>query len=246
MRLPDEVKKAATIAQQVAAQCPDTTVRLVAGPGSGKSRVIRDRVIWLVDRGIEPKSIAVVSFTRASAADLECTVINAWAASGREILCPVHVSTLHALALRILRAAGQLEAYPVLPRVLDEWEMENIFDRELEFVIKQNSSVRRREIRLDHEAFWSTGTWLPPGLPTPVPPITKTERSAFDSYYRSRSSLYCYLIPSDITRRCLEYLKSMPVEVGLPVQLLHLIVDEYQDLNKAEQELLFELRVVNN
>jgi DNA helicase-2/ATP-dependent DNA helicase PcrA len=119
--------------------------------------------------------------------------------------------------------------------------MENIFDVELGVVIGQGSSVRRREIRLDHEAFWSTGAWLPPGLPAPDPDITELERSSFDSYYRSRSALYCYLLPSDITRRCLEYLRSMPVDVALPVPLSHLIADEYQDLNPVDLALIREI-----
>lgn len=242
MRLPTEILDAATTAQRTVAQCPDRAVRLVAGPGAGKSRVIRDRVLWLASRGTPPESIAVVSFTRASSADLERDVSDAWTGAGLENPCPVRVGTLHALALRILRAAGLLEAFPVAPRVLDEWEMANIFDLELGIVIGEGSSVRRRDIRLDHEAFWSTGAWLPPGLPTPDPAITSAERSGFDSYYRSRSSLYCYLLPSDITRRCFEYLQSMPVEVGLPVPLTHLIVDEYQDLNPVDLALVREMQ----
>jgi DNA helicase-2/ATP-dependent DNA helicase PcrA len=119
--------------------------------------------------------------------------------------------------------------------------MESIFDAEFGAVTGQNSSIRRRGIRLDHEAFWSTGAWLPPGLPSPEPAITPVERSAFEAYYRSRSSLYCYLLPSDITRRCLEYLQSMPVGVALPVPLTHLIVDEYQDLNPVDLALIGEI-----
>jgi DNA helicase-2/ATP-dependent DNA helicase PcrA len=169
-------------------------------------------------------------------------VFDAWSFAGRPLPCPVRVGTLHALALRILRAAGQLKAFPVAPRVLDDWEMDNIFDVEFGVVAGLKSLVRRRDIRLDHEAFWSTGAWLPPGLPSPDPAITAAERRAFEAYYRSRSSLYCYLLPSDITRRCLEYLSSMPTEVGLPVPLAHLIVDEYQDLNPVDLALIGEIR----
>jgi DNA helicase II / ATP-dependent DNA helicase PcrA len=242
MRLPAEVLENASTAQRVAAECPDSLVRLVAGPGSGKSRVIRDRVLWLVGQGVPPQAISVVSFTRASSGDLERDVLAAWTAAGLEQPCAVRVGTLHALALRILRAAGQLNAFPVSPRVLDEWEMDAIFDAEFSVVGAQGSSVRRRDIRLDHEAFWSTGAWLPPGLPAPVPAITADERAGFEAYYRSRSSLYCYLLPSGITRRCLEYLQAMPIESGLPVPMDHLIVDEYQDLNPVDLALIREIQ----
>lgn len=242
MRLPTDVLSQATESQQAAARCPDPVVRLVAGPGSGKSRVIRDRVLWLVGEGIPPESISVVSFTRASASDLRHDVVEAWEEAGLGLPCPVRVSTLHSLALRILRAAGQLNAFPVSPRVLDEWEMENIFDCEFKVVSGQSSSRRREAVRLDHEAQWSTGTWMPPGLPVPEPPITQQERDSFEAYYRSRSTLYCYVLPSDITRKCLEYLQAMPIETELPIPLDHLIVDEYQDLNPVDLELIREIQ----
>ncbi len=242
MRVPEDVLSDATRNQRIAAQCPDSVVRLVAGPGSGKSRVIRDRVLWLMEQGITPTNISVASFTRASAADLERDLGMAWSEAGLEPPSPVRVSTLHALALRILRAAGQLNAFPVSPRVLDAWEMGNIFDTEFQVVSGQRSKTRRKNIRLDQEAFWSTGEWLPPGLPAPDPPISEEERAIFQAFYRSRSSLYCYLLPSDITRRCLEYLQAMPQEVGLPVQVQHLVVDEYQDLNPVDLALIHEIQ----
>jgi DNA helicase-2/ATP-dependent DNA helicase PcrA len=204
--------------------------------------VIRDRVLWLVGRGVPPESISVVSFTRASSSDLGRDVSSAWSEAALAEPCPVRVSTLHALALRILRDAGQLNIFPVSPRVLDEWEMASIFDCEFGVVSGEGSSRRRESIRLDHEAFWSTGAWLPPGLPAPEPPIADTERAAFEAYYHSRSALYCYLLPSDITRKCLEYLQAMPTSAGLPIPLRHLIVDEYQDLNPVDIDLIREIQ----
>ncbi len=242
MRVPETVRVEATAAQLAASQATEDAVCLVAGPGAGKSRVIRDRVVSLAQSEVDSDGISVVSFTRASSADLRTDIHRAWRRAGLGEPCPVRVSTLHALALRILRAAGQLSAvYAVPPRVLDAWEMDAIFDSEFGEVSGQGSSVRRKSIRLDHEAFWSTGHWLPPGLPAPEPPISSNERGRLDSYYRSRSALYCYVLPSDITRRCLEYLQAMPTETALPVPLTHLIVDEYQDLNPVDLRLINEI-----
>lgn len=242
MRLTGDILDRANEAQCLAAQCPEPVERLVAGPGSGKSRVIRDRVLWLVEQGVPPESISVVSFTRASSADLGRDISAVWNDENLDPPCPVRVSTLHALALRILRAAGQLNEFPVGPRVLDDWEMASIFDYEFGIFSGERSSRRRERIRLDHEAFWSTGAWLPSGHPAPEPPIADTERAKFEAYYHSRSALYCYLLPSDITRKCLEYLQAMPTLAGLPIPLEHLIVDEYQDLNPVDIDLIREIQ----
>jgi DNA helicase-2/ATP-dependent DNA helicase PcrA len=173
---------------------------------------------------------------------LEGDVLREWLKAGLPQPCPVHVCTLHSLALRLLRAAGQLSAFAVPPRVLDELEMEDIFGLEFGVFSGVTSRTRRLKIQVDHEAFWSTGEWLPPGFPVPNPPVTEQERKALSAYYRSRSSLYCCLLPADITRRCLEYFSAMPIDWELPVQIAHLIVDEYQDLNPVDLKLISEIR----
>ncbi len=67
---------AATAVQDAAAQDAAAQVQLVAGPGTGKSQAIEARVCWLIASGVDPEEIAVVSFTRASAADLRVRVHN--------------------------------------------------------------------------------------------------------------------------------------------------------------------------
>jgi len=56
--------------QIAAAQDDNSKVRVIAGPGSGKSKVIEDRIQWLLEQGIDPRTIIVLSFTNASVKDL--------------------------------------------------------------------------------------------------------------------------------------------------------------------------------
>ena len=58
--------QAAEAIQDAAAHDPSLQVRLVAGPGTGKSRTIEERVRWLLAQHVPAAAIAVVSFTRAS------------------------------------------------------------------------------------------------------------------------------------------------------------------------------------
>ncbi len=62
--------QAAKAIQDAAAHDGSAQVRLVAGPGTGKSFSIEERVCWLLGQGVPANGIAVVSFTRASATDL--------------------------------------------------------------------------------------------------------------------------------------------------------------------------------
>jgi len=121
--------QAAEATQRAAAHDAAQQIRLVAGPGTGKSYSIEERVCWLLAQGIQPQSVAVVSFTRASSVELRVRIHAYCANHNQQNGTDVRVSTLHSLALRMLKAANLLH-YPADPLVLDNWELENIYDAE--------------------------------------------------------------------------------------------------------------------
>jgi DNA helicase II / ATP-dependent DNA helicase PcrA len=237
---PEQVAEAIAI-QHAAAADETHAVRVVAGPGTGKSFTIEDRVSWLLDSGVEGERVAVVSFTRASTHDLRTRIEQACAVAGYAGT-RVRVTTLHSLALRALRAAGVLAAYPVDPTVLDSWEQENVFDAEFGQVAGIGSIPRRREIRIDHETFWSTGQYgQAPAQDDPDPPITDGERDRFRAFHGPRTQLYACVLPGEIVQRCVERIDTGLLE---PVELLgvdHLIVDEFQDLNPMDLRFVYAL-----
>ena len=209
----------------------------MAGPGTGKSFTIEERVRWLLASGVAPNGIFVVSFTRAASRDLRYRIEAYCNRHGQPGVTGVRVSTLHSLTLRILRAAGLLTAYPVSPLVLDKWELENIFD--LEFSRYSGASPSRCEvIRREFEAFWSTGQWLPPNYIPPSPPVAPAERMQFSIFHGPRTQTYACVLPGEVVRQCVS---QMSVGVLNPVDLLgirHLLVDEYQDLNPCDIEFV--------
>ena len=160
MPITNAQEEAAEAIQDAAAHDSSPQVRLVAGPGTGKSRAIEERVRWLLAQDVPADAIAVVSFTRASSNELRSRIRAYCHTHNQTEANNVRVSTLHSLALSLLSAAGLLQ-YPAPPLVLDNWELENVFDAE--FGHSQHIGKRRREdIRREHEAFWNTGSWDPP------------------------------------------------------------------------------------
>lgn len=230
---------AAQAVQDDAAHDGAPQVRVIAGPGTGKSQTIQERVLWLLAHSVQPNEIVVVSFTRASARDLELRIHRQ--KPGRPSAEKVRVSTLHSLALRTLRRAGMLAQYPVEPIVLDDWELENIFDAEFQYHSGINSKERREDIRRYKEAIWSTGSATHPGYRAPTPPVSPAEDAAFDAYHRARTQLYSCVLPGEIVRQCVDLIQAGVLD---PVQLLdikHLIVDEYQDLNPYDLRFVDQL-----
>lgn len=238
MAITEEQIAAAAAIQEQAASDDHRRVRVVAGPGTGKSFTIEGRVCWLLDQGIDPGAIAAVSFTRASSLDLQSRVRAACARAGHPE-AQISVTTLHSLALRSLRAAGALAAYPADPLVLDRWELREIFDAEFGRVCGISSIKRRQQIREDHEAFWSTGTHgTRPSQRPPAPPISETERSNFRNFHGPRTQIYSCVLPGELVQRCVQMMEAGTLD---PVELLeidHLIVDEFQDLNPMDLQFV--------
>ncbi|MCC6266816.1 MAG: ATP-dependent helicase [Dehalococcoidia bacterium] len=209
----------------------------MAGPGTGKSASIEERTVWLLTTGVPATGIYATSFTRASAHDLGLRIRKRLQAEGLAT-AQIHVSTLHALALRALRLSGQLNQYPVEPRVLDEWETEFVFDREFGDHTGQPSTERQEKIRLHHEAFWATGQYNPTNYVLPAPPISVAEENAFDAFHRRRTQLYAAVLPGELIRQCVLPQRAGTLDVRTLLGIEHLIVDEYQDLNELDQEFV--------
>lgn len=227
--------------QTVAATNASKQVRLIAGPGTGKSRSIEHRVCWLLENGVSASEIAVVSFTRASARDLKSRIGFYCAQNVQPDGQLVRVSTLHSLALSILRKANLLTRYPTEPLVLDKWELKNFFNSEFGQASGIKSIDRQSEIQRYIEAFWSTDDWNHPNYIQPDPPVGQTERDAFLTFHRPRAQLYACVLPGEVVRACVTEIETQGLD---PVELLglrHLIVDEFQDLNPLDLKFVAEL-----
>jgi DNA helicase-2/ATP-dependent DNA helicase PcrA len=229
---------AAVAVQVAAAQDGAEQVRLVAGPGTGKSSTIEERVRYLLESGVDPADIAVVSFTNASVIDLRIRLHSYCNTHGQPGIDRVSITTLHSLALRMLRQAGLLAAYPTRPMVLDNWELDEIYDAEFGVDQDIRQVTRRREIRAFYEAFWSTGREDAATYRPANPQITADERRSFGLFHGPTSQLYSAVLPGEIVRKCVEAAETGVIDPAQLLGITQLIVDEYQDLNPADLQFV--------
>jgi hypothetical protein len=132
MAITQAQRVAANQQQLQAAQDGSPQVRLIAGPGTGKSRTVEKRVAHVLSQGANPRNVYVISFTRATCVELSGRVRRYCSEQIPPINAQhVHISTMHSLALKMLRMGNQLNQFPSEPVMLDDWEQQNIYDREL-------------------------------------------------------------------------------------------------------------------
>lgn len=238
MPLAEADKARAGQVQQLAARDDNKFIRVVAGPGTGKSSTIEERVRWLLELGNLPETIRVVSFTRASSSDLGYRIRKYCDDKGQPGSNEVQVTTLHSLGLSALKAGGMLDGlFPATPQVLLDWEVKTIFDAEF----KEQMSIgigRARDIRTDWEARCETGIWNPPGYVPPEPPVALEERDSYQAFRRPRTRLYCCVLQGEIIHLCTERMETGTLDVCQILNIKHLIVDEYQDLNQIDTRFI--------
>lgn len=227
-------KSAADLRQDRAASDGAQQIRLVAGPGTGKSGTIIKRISHLLSNGANPANLYVISFTRATCGELSSRIEKYFLGTPYSAASTqVRVSTMHSLALRILRRANLLNQYPSDPILLDDWEQSNVYDLELSSSIPC-TPTRAGEIRLAHDAQWQT---LNPAIINQAQ-ITQAEVTAFNAFHGTRTNLYCCVLPGEVVFKCVEAFRMGSIQPHQLPSIDHLIVDEFQDLNACDQEFV--------
>lgn len=101
--------------QKEAALTLDKDVRIIAGAGSGKTRVLMARIASLVDNGILPWRILAITFTNKAAREMKERLQTLLQDAARD----VRISTIHSLCVRILREDASPIGYPKNFTILD-------------------------------------------------------------------------------------------------------------------------------
>lgn len=93
----DILSQQLTASQRKAVFHVEGPLLVIAGPGSGKTRVITYRIAALIDSGVLPRNICAITFTNKAADEMRQRAVALGASAG------AHISTFHSLCVRILR-----------------------------------------------------------------------------------------------------------------------------------------------
>lgn len=205
------------------ASFPGTPLRVIAGPGTGKSFALMRRVARLLETGTAPERILAVTFTRTAAADLVASL----GALGVPGASDVRATTLHALCFGTLAQASVFAVTRRTPRPLLRHER-NALVEDLAPAFGGKREVER--LIAASEAAWARRQVDQPGVPASQ--VDVQFGNALLSWLRFHEAM----LVGELVPETLKYLQLNPSAPDRPA-FDHVLVDEYQDLNRCDQEL---------
>jgi len=239
--------------QLAAVRAVDGPLLIIAGPGSGKTKTLVERIIHLViENGIAADAILVATFTEKAAKELVTRVSNRAVEMGVDInLSEMYIGTLHSIFLRIIEEHRSRTPLMRNYRVLDDFEQKYLIHRSIpafqalegygslippmtkrwdqaETVAQLVNKVAEED--LDTERL----------LQSPTPELGILGRLA--KQYRERLHAENALDFSTIQSTMWTLIAENPdVLDGLRAKIKYLMIDEYQDTNTIQEKILLTL-----
>jgi ATP-dependent DNA helicase Rep len=218
------------LAQQDAVNFLHGPCLVLAGAGSGKTRVITHKIGRLIQTGLEPGRIAAITFTNKAAAEMRERAKGLIGKAAKE----VRICTFHALGVHLLRADG--EAVGLKPKfsILDSDDVTGI----LKDAGGSTDAATARQWQ------WTISLWKNMGLnAAQAEAIAKDDNERITARimarYEERLAAYQSVDFDDLIGLPLKLLRDH-AEVRAKWQKImgHILVDEYQDTNATQYELL--------
>jgi superfamily I DNA/RNA helicase len=217
-----------TPAFQIAADV-GPSIRVLAGPGTGKSFAIKMRVTRLLEEGVAPQSVLAITFTRMSAADLVRDIRSVGVAGAEHVAA----KTLHSECFRLLAHNDVIAITGRHPRALAAFEMKPMLE-DLRAAAGGRNLKEIRGLVAAYESAWARLQHEAPGFAlSGADQVFEDALVAWLIFHRS-------MLIGELVPFAYRYLRDNPAAPERS-RYAHVLVDEYQDLNKAEQEVASQL-----
>ena len=219
--------------QRKAIRHVDGPLLVLAGAGSGKTRVITEKIAFLIKKDhFEPQHIAAITFTNKAANEMRARLKrkrgdkNPW------------ISTFHALGLRILRTEFRKLGYRNGFSIMDSKDCENLIADILRRT-PANDMAEIRSVQNKISAFKSSLTTPKSALSQDLTdPLTKLSAACYAEYEEALLAFNAVDF-DDLIMRPVSLLQTDPTVLShWQNEVRYLLVDEYQDTNLSQYELV--------
>ncbi len=216
--------------QRAAVEHGDGPLLVLAGAGTGKTRVLVHRIADLVSRGVPPWDILAVTFTNKAAAEMRHRLFDLLGDRVR----PMWIGTFHSTCARILRRQGEMIGLAPDFQIFDDDDQQKCIKGLLKaHGLEDAVSPRSISGRLD----WAKNRGVDPATIETGVPLDDVMRVIAPAYARqlAREKAVDF---GDLILKVLELLRHPEHGPGLRTRYRHVLVDEFQDTNLVQYELV--------
>jgi ATP-dependent DNA helicase Rep len=220
-------------AQRAAVQYIDGPLLVLAGAGSGKTRVITRKIAYLIgSAGISPRHIVAVTFTNKAAREMKARVA---ALSSATKTTGLTITTFHSLGLDLLRRERKAAALKPGFSLLDEQDGEALL-REILRHGDDDPATADARTRISQ---WKNDLVAPSQALSHAADEREARNARLYAEYERALRAYNAVDFDDLILRPVELLRDdAALRERWQNRVHHLLVDEYQDTNGAQYELV--------
>ncbi len=229
----DDLIKGLNPKQREAVTAGEGPVLVVAGPGSGKTRVLTHRIAYLaLDRGILPRQIMAVTFTNKAAAEMRERVERLRGG----YLDGLSIGTFHAICARLLRREADLTPYTHEFLIYDTDDQQALMKQILE---KLNLSDRHFPPgRILGAISALKSELIAPGQHQPVDYFGEIVAQVYPAYQQALRDNNALDFDDLLMQTVVLLREHQGVRERYQARYLHVLIDEFQDTNTAQYELV--------
>ncbi|MFT6590832.1 MAG: ATP-dependent DNA helicase Rep [Rhodoferax sp.] len=218
------------LSQQEAVNFMHGPCLVLAGAGSGKTRVITHKIGRLIQAGLEPSRIAAITFTNKAASEMRERAKGLIGRAARDVV----ICTFHALGVRMLRQDGEALGLKKNFSILDSDDVTGIL----------KDAAGSVDIATARAWQWVISGWKNQGLNAEAAQaLAKDDNERIIArvmgHYEERLTAYQSVDFDDLISLPLKLLRNhAEVRQKWQQQMGHVLVDEYQDTNATQYEVL--------
>src|SRR5688572_394599 len=226
--------------QAAAATFADGPLLIIAGAGTGKTRTLVYRVAHLIDHGVRPERILLLTFTRRAAQEMLARAERLVGSASRG----VQGGTFHGTAHRLLRRFGPAAGLPGDFTIMDQGDSEDLMQlgrAQLGYADKSRRFPKKETLQYVYSRHINTEI--------AIGDILREEYPPFVDYLPDFQRIFADYVARKGARNLIDYddlllfwatlLEASPELAGRIADLYdHVLVDEYQDTNVLQARIL--------
>ena len=221
--------------QREAVTAPDGPLLVLAGAGSGKTRVLTNRIAWLMDRGVPAYRILAITFTNKAAREMKSRVERLVGPQAED----AWISTFHSCCARILRRDIEKLGYKRSFTIYDDDDSMTVIRALLKELDISDKMYPPRSVRAAISSAKND-------LLTPAEYLDESDQSIhaktlfrlYEAYEKRLEGNNALDFDDLLIKTLVLFSEHPPVLDSYQQRFDHVLVDEYQDTNAAQYQLV--------